>query len=74
MSIQHEDARFARTGTHCGIHRMRPEFMMDALDGPLDAPEYIARGSLSAHQHSGNNVMPAYVYVCGTNLRPGVLL
>ena len=74
MNITHEDARFARTGLHCGLHRMRPEFMADALCGPLDAPEFIARGSLSAHQHSGSAVMPAYVYVCGTNLRPGVLL
>ena len=72
-AVMYEDTRFSRTGTHCGIHRMRPEFMCDALSGPLDAPEYIARGSLSAHLHSGNAVMPAYVYVCGTELRPGVL-
>lgn len=46
--VEIEPARFGMTGPECGIFcTMRRDVDSDAIQ-PLDAPEYIARGSLQA--------------------------
>lgn len=61
-----EPARFAMTGAACGVFssiRMDADF--DQVQA-LDAPEFIARGSLLA----GHTTVDGAQYVCSTDLRP----
>ena len=59
-----EPARFGMTGSECGItQRMRRDTEWDAVQ-PLDAPEYIAKGSISA----SNQEQPGGVIYASTTL------
>ena len=62
-----EPPEFGRTGLHSAAKMLTPQagdmLLFDA--GPLDAPEYVATGSLLARSHLG------CVYVTTTTRRPG---
>jgi hypothetical protein len=45
--------------------------MEDALAYSIDAPAYIARGSLTSTAHKGSEgLMQPYHYICATDARP----
>ena len=66
--IQHEDRRFGRTGpSH--LTALRSEFWQDGTAYALDAPAYIARGSLQSHFHR-QRLLGDYHYITATEARP----
>lgn len=70
MNIEIEPPRFGLTGPSHLIG-LRFEFIEDALAYSIDAPAYIARGSLTSSAHKGaEGVMQTYHYICATEARP----
>ena len=64
-----EPLRFGRTGpSH--LQDLRDDFLSDAEAYALDAPAYIARGSLKANFHRGCRYFDDYVYISATEARP----
>jgi hypothetical protein len=62
-TVHLEPASYAMTGPECGVAiRMRTDADFDAI-GALDAPEYIARGSVSAR----NPIQPGAVIYASTS-------
>jgi hypothetical protein len=70
MNLAIEPPRFGLTGPSHLI-ALRFEFMEDALAYSIDAPAYIARGSLTSTAHKGSEgLMQPYHYICATEARP----
>lgn len=70
MNIAIEPPRFGLTGPSHLI-ALRFEFLQDAMSYSIDAPDYIARGSLTCTAHKGiEGVMQPYHYICATEARP----
>jgi hypothetical protein len=68
-TISIEPPRFGMTGMGVGSHRLTYDTPLDLAVGyALDAPEYIARGSMAGRADEQGRT-----YISATDLRPGVL-
>jgi hypothetical protein len=68
-AISIEPPRYGMTGLGVGSHRLTIDTPLDMAVGyALDAPEYIARGSMLGRADDHGRT-----YISATDLRPGVL-
>jgi hypothetical protein len=66
--ISIEPARFGMTGNRM-LSDLQFEFVGDEGVGPLDAPGYIARGSVQCHLLKADEFGPAKYYISHTEWR-----
>ena len=66
IGVEIEPARFGMTGPECGIFTTMRRDVDSYAGQPLDAPEYIARGSLQA----GGQTINGLQYVNSTFAMP----
>lgn len=67
--ISIEPPRYGMTGLGVGSHRLTRDTPIDLAVGyALDAPEYIARGSMAGRADEHGRT-----YISSTDMRPGVL-